>query len=92
MKDTYNISCTKEPGGLAGGRAGNGAAEIQGQDVLLVWIIVGQGPAVLAAGAELDFEILSLNYLFYLSLSLGAGSIKTWTLSHRALNNRRTNI
>ena len=45
--------------------------------VLLIWIIVGQGPIALAVGAGLGcLDIFSLVYLFsFLSSSLGDGPI-----------------
>ena len=45
--------------------------------VLLIWIIVGQGPIALAVGAGLGcLDIFSLVYLFsFLSTSLGDGPI-----------------
>ena len=45
----------------------------QCRGVLLIWIIVGQGPTVLAVGADvgcLDIFPLSMISLFFLSLSL----------------------
>ena len=44
--------------------------------VLLVWMIVGQGPITLAVGAGGGcLDIFSLIYLFSFSLSLGDGPI-----------------
>ena len=46
--------------------------------VLLIWIMVGQGPAALAVGACggcLDICFSLLSFLFSFSLSLGDGSI-----------------
>ena len=46
----------------------------QCRGVLLVWMIVGQGPTALAVGAGgVGLDIFSLSYLF--SLSLGDGPI-----------------
>ena len=49
----------------------------QCQGVLLIWIIVGQGPIVLSVGAGGGcLDIFSLVYLFsFLSPSLGDGPI-----------------
>ena len=44
----------------------------QGRGVLLIWIIVGQGPIALVVGAGggcLDIFLSSITPLFYLSLS-----------------------
>ena len=50
----------------------------QGQGVLLVWIVVGQWPTVLAVCAVGVVWILSLAYQFFsFCLSLGDGSIQT---------------
>ena len=58
--------------------------------VLLVWIIVGQGPSVLAVGAGGGcLDILSLIYHFS-SFSLGDGPIKTEILSQRAVKPKPT--
>ena len=46
--------------------------------VLLIWIIVGQGPVALAVGAGggcLDILFSYLSFLSFFSLSLGDGSI-----------------
>ena len=46
--------------------------------VLRIWIIVGQGPTVLAAGAGggcLDIFLSSITSLFFLPLSLEDGPI-----------------
>ena len=44
--------------------------------VLLIWMIVGQGPIALAVGAGGGcLDIFSLIYLFSFSLSLGDGPI-----------------
>ena len=44
--------------------------------VLLIWIIVGQGPIALAVGAGGGcLDIFTLHYLFSFSLSLGDGLI-----------------
>ena len=45
-------------------------------DVLLIWIIIGQGPTALAVGAGggcLDIFFSPLSLLFSFSLSLGDG-------------------
>ena len=49
-----------------------------GQGVLLIWIIVGQGPTALAAGAEgvvWTFFLSSIISLFFLPLSGADGSL-----------------
>ena len=62
--------------------------------VLLIWIIVGQGPITLAVDASGGcLGIFSLVYLFsFLSPSLGDGSIWTEILSQRAVNPRQPTI
>ena len=53
-------------------------ANFQCWSVLLIWIIVGQGPIVLAVGADggcLDFFFSHLSFLFSFSLSLGDATI-----------------
>ena len=62
----------------------------QFRGVLLIWIIVGQGPIALAVGAGGGcLDIFSLIYIFsFLSPSLGDGPIYTEILSQRALNNQ----
>ena len=50
----------------------------QCRGVLLIWIIVGQGPTALAVGAGggcLDFFFSRLSFLSSFSLSLGDGPI-----------------
>ena len=50
----------------------------QCQGVLLIWIIVGQGPAALAVGAGgacLKLFFSRLSFAFSVSLSLGDGPI-----------------
>ena len=61
--------------------------------VLLIWIIVGQGPIVLAVGAGgcLDIFFSHLSFLFSFSLSLGDGPIWTEILSQRAVKPKTTN-
>ena len=65
----------------------------QCQGVLLIRIIVGQGPIALAIGAGGGcLDIFSLNYHFFsFSLSLGDGLIWTEILSQRAVKSRTTN-
>ena len=59
----------------------------QCRGVLLIWIRVGQGPVVRAAGAGGGCLAISLVYHFsFLSPSLGDGPIQTEILSQRALN------
>ena len=62
-------------GGWSGGAKVLGKLSVRG--VLLIWIIVGQGPIALAVGAEGGcMDIFSLVYLFsFLSPSLGDGPI-----------------
>ena len=57
--------------------------------VLLVWIIVGQGPIVLAVGA--GGGCLDIFSLISFSLSLGDGPIETEILSQRAVKPKTTN-
>ena len=48
-------------------------------DVLLIWIVVGQGPTALAVGVGgvvSPFFLSSITFLFFLSLSLGDGPIQ----------------
>ena len=50
----------------------------QGRGVLLIWIIVGQGPIALAVGAGggcFGHFFSRLSFLFSFSLSLGGGPI-----------------
>ena len=56
--------------------------------VLLIWIVVGQGPIALAVGAGGGcLDIFSLIYHFFSSsLSLEDGPIETEILSQRAVN------
>ena len=42
--------------------------QIQCQGVILIWLIVGQGPTALAEGAGRGFDIFTLIYLFFLPL------------------------
>ena len=70
----------------------------QCRGVLLIWIIVGQGPIALAIGAGggcLNIFCSHLSLLFSFSLSLGDGLIQTEILSQRAVkpktNNQPTN-
>ena len=56
--------------------------------VLLIWITVGQGPVVLAVGADggcLDIFFCHLSPLFSFSLSLENGPLETEILSQRAV-------
>ena len=65
----------------------------QCRGVLLIWIIVGQGPIKLAIGAVGDvwtFFLWSI-FSFFLSPSLGDGPIKTEILSQRAVKPKTTN-
>ena len=65
---------------------------------LLIWIRVGQGPTVLAVGADegcLDIFFSRLSFLFSSSLSLGDDLIQTEILSQTAVlaqNNQPTNL
>ena len=66
----------------------------QCQGVLLVWMIVGQGPIALAVGAGgglFGLFFSHLSFLFSFSLSLGDGPIKTEILSQRAVKPKPTN-
>ena len=65
----------------------------QCRGVLLIWMIVGQRPIVLAVGAGGGcLDIFSLVYHFsLLSPSLGDGPIKTEILSQRAVKPKTTN-
>ena len=65
-------------------RQGGGRVErrcwvnFQCRGVLLVWMLVGQGPTALAVGAGgggLDFFFSQLSFLYSFSLSLGDGPI-----------------
>ena len=60
---------------------------LQCRGVLLIWILVGQGPIALAVGADGGcLDIFSLVCLFsFLSPSLGDGPIWTEILSQRAV-------
>ena len=73
MQAAYTISFISSSGGGGGG----GRVErwcwvnFQCRGVLLIWIIVGQGPIALAAGAGGDcLDIISLVYLFSFFLPL----------------------
>ena len=60
--------------------------------VLLISIIVGQGPTALAVGAGggcLDIFFSRLSLLFFFSLSLGDGPIQTEILSQRAVKPKK---
>ena len=61
--------------------------------VLLIWIIVGQGPTALTVDADGQlFEHFSLIYYFsLLSLFLGDGPIYTEILSQRDVKPKTTN-
>ena len=61
--------------------------------VLLIWMIVGQGPIALAVGAgEGCLDIFTLiNPFSSFSLSLGDGPIWTEILSQRAVKPKTTN-
>ena len=65
----------------------------QCRGVLLMWLIVEQGPIALAVGAGGGcLDIFSLVYLFsLLSPSLGGGPIQTEILSQRAVKPKTTN-
>ena len=70
------ISLTKSHLGWSGGAKVLGKLSVRG--VLLVWMIVGQGPIALAegAGGGLFGHFFShLRFLFSVSLSLGDGPI-----------------
>ena len=65
----------------------------QCQGVLLIWIIVGKRPSVLAVGADggcLQFFSL-LSFLSSFSLSLGDGLILTELSSKRTVKPKSTN-
>ena len=50
----------------------------QCRGILLIWIIVGQGPTALAVGVDggcLDIFFSPLSFLFSFSLSLGDSSV-----------------
>ena len=65
----------------------------QCRGVLLIRIIVGQGPTALAVGAGGGcLDIFSLIYHFFsFSLSLGEGPILTEIMSQRAVKPKTTN-
>ena len=67
----------KDPNrGWSGGAMVLGKVPVPGS--LLIWIIVGQGPTVLAVGVGggcLDIFFSPLSFLFSFSLSLGDGLI-----------------
>ena len=65
----------------------------QRRGVLLIWLIVGQGPIALAVGAGGRYlDIFSLVCLFsFLSPSLGDGPIQTKILSQKAVKPKTTN-
>ena len=65
----------------------------QCRGVLLIWLIVGQGPTALAEGAGGGCpDIFTLIYLLSsFSLSLGDGPIKTEILSQRTVKPKTTN-
>ena len=66
----------------------------QCRGVILVWLIVGQGPIALAVGAGgglFGHFFSHLSFLFSFSLSLGDGPIKTEILSQRAVKPKTTN-
>ena len=65
--------------GVLGGRVVRWCwVNLQCRDVLLIWIIVGQGPIALAVGAGGDYlDIFSLVYLFsFLAPSLGTAQYR----------------
>ena len=67
---------------------------LQCRGVLLIWIIVGQGPTVLSIGAGgdcLDIFFSRLSILFSFYLSLGDGQVYTDILSQRAVKPKTTN-
>ena len=62
--------------------------------VLLIWIIVGQGPIALAIGAGggcLGISFSHISRLISFSLSLGDGSILTEILSQKVVKPKTTN-
>ena len=62
--------------------------------VLLIWIIVGHEPTVLAVGAGgglFGHFFSHLSFLFSFSLSLGDGPIQTEILSQRTVKPKTTN-
>ena len=65
----------------------------QCRGVLLIWLIVGQGPTALAVGAGGGcLDIFTLTYLlFSFSLSLGDGPIWTEILSQRTVKPKTIN-
>ena len=65
----------------------------QCRGVLLIWIIVGQGPIALAVGAgDFCLGIFSLHLcILFSSSSLENGPIETEILSHRAVKPKTTN-
>ena len=73
-----HFACFNSPCMTRGGRVVRRCCvNFQCQGVLLIWIIVGQGPVALAVGAGGGcLDIFSLVYLFsFLSPSLGDGPI-----------------
>ena len=69
-----------------------GKNKIQYRGVLLIWIIIWQGPSALAVGAGGGcLAIFSLYYHFsYFYLSLGDRPIKTEILSQRVVKAKTT--
>ena len=65
----------------------------QYRDVLLIWLIVGQGPVALAvdAGVVVWTFFSRLSFLSSFSLSLEDGPIQTEILSQRAVKPKTTN-
>ena len=65
----------------------------QCRSVLLIWIIVGQGPTGLAVGAGGFFfgHFFFYHFSFSFSLSLGDGPIQTEILSQRVVKPKTTN-
>ena len=64
----------------------------QCRGVLLIWLIVGQGPTALAVGAGGGcLDIFTLSFLSSFSLSLADGPISTEILSQRTVKPKTTN-
>ena len=72
------VNKTNRPAGRGGRVVRRCMVNFQCLGVLLIWIIVGQGPIALAVGAGggcLDSFTLYYLFLFYFFLSLGDGLI-----------------
>ena len=63
----------------------------QCRGVLLVWIIIWQGPTVLEVGAGSSDIFSHLSFLSSISPSLEDSPIKTEIMSQRAVNPKTTN-